>query len=236
MDRLLGQTDRGYLEDLMAYQRVLEQRNALLRAPGGAPPYDHPSMQVWNEQLVAYAGRLVARRNVFAAAFDPLFDQYYRYVAGSRETAALAYRTHVTAEGFGDALRAAWAKDRALGHTTAGAHKDDLELTIDGHDARKFASQGQQKSVAVALKLAQFALVGERLGRKPIVMLDDLFDKLDDERVARILGLAGEEAFGQLFISDTHPGRVFRFLREAGVAYRPYNVHRGTVTEEAAYA
>jgi len=236
MDRIVAQVDRDYLESLMAYQRVLDQRNALLRQAGGALAYDDPALQVWNEQLVLHGNVIGVRRRAFLADFNPLFDRYYRFVSGDRESAAIGYHTQVEAGNMEEGLQAGFEKDRLLRFTATGVHKDDLVLTLDGHSARKYGSQGQQKSVATALKLAQYEYVSRGRHVRPVVMLDDLFDKLDDDRVARIIGLVRDHAFGQLFISDTHPERVFRFLKDAGVPFHPFAVSGGRLTGEKTYA
>ncbi len=236
MDRIIAQVDRSYLEELVAYQRVLEHRNALLRQSSAVPAYTDPSIQVWNEQLVTHGEAIHAKRRQFISYFNPLFDRFYKYVTAERETAALEYTSQLAGGPMEQLLREGYEKDRALRFTTVGTHKDDLHCTINGHAARKFGSQGQQKSFVTAMKLAHFAYIHELKTEKPIVMLDDLFDKLDDDRVSRIIRMVGEHSLGQLFISDTHPERVARFLQEAGVPFQAYHVRDGAVKGEEAYA
>ncbi len=235
LDRIIVQVDRPYLENLIAYNRILEQRNAFLKQWSGLNG-DRTSLQVWNEQLISYGEKIYNRRKIFIEKFIPLFQKFYEYVTEKKEKAELEYYTQLHKESFASLLDSAFEKDKAVQFTTAGIHKDDLFFSIGGHSAKKFGSQGQQKSYVMALKLAQFEFLRKKKQMKPIVMLDDLFDKLDDFRVSKIIHLVKEHSFGQLFISDTHPERVFRFLRNFDISFDSFTVNNGIIQPEITHA
>ena len=232
IDRVISQTDKAYLENLVSYYRILEHRNAYLKQMPQSGRYDEASMQVWNEQLVMYGNLIFEKRKVFIGEFLPAFSKYYEYITGATETAALTFDSQLHETPFDHLLQKAFSRDRVMQFTTAGIHKDDLSFSINDLLAKKYGSQGQQKSFAMALKLAQFEYVKSKKNIKPIVMLDDLFDKLDDSRVSRILNLVHEHSFGQLFITDTHPERVKLILNEFDIPFTSFAVKNENVTKE----
>ncbi len=208
MDSIICQYDKVYLDDLTNYQKILQHRNALLKQMSKSNNADESSLQIWDEQLVSYAIKLYATRNRFVNEFAPLFTDFYKTISGETETVRITYDTHLHEGDFAEQLKRAFTRDRLLQYTTTGTHKDDLIMQIDGHPAKRFGSQGQQKSVVVALKLAQFELLKNARGLKPILLLDDIFDKLDDKRVNKLMSLVSHHTFGQLFITDTNDERV----------------------------
>lgn len=171
-----------------------------------------------------------ARRQEYAGRLRPLVGEFYRLLSGDREQVELIYRSELNDRPFDELLRAARQKDLANEFTTSGLHRDDLVLRIGGYPLRKYGSQGQQKSFLIALKLAQYVLVSEALGERPVLLLDDLFDKLDAGRVEQLLRLVSGERFGQIFITDCNPTRLRSILDRAGDDYALLTVADGAVT------
>lgn len=212
MDGVIAQTDKNYLNHLLQYQKALDQRNRLLKQFYEDREWDEASIAVWDDQLVRYGEVLYEGRRNFLADFTPLFDEYFSWIAGSEEKASLEY-DHSTLP-LQQQLAEARQPDKYAQYTTVGPHKDDLELRIGDFVVKKFASQGQQKTFLLALKLAQFEYIYRRCGVKPILLLDDIFDKLDMLRVKQLIHLVGSDRFGQVFLTDTQPGRVESIFAE----------------------
>ena len=213
VDGVLSQTDKGYLSHLLQYQRALEQRNKLLKQMYEDRRWDEPSVSVWDEQLERHGQVLYDGRQQFTKDFQPLFDQYFSWITHDTEQGTLQYVTRADVP-LRQQLEEARQHDRYAQYTTVGPHKDDLELTIGGLAAKRYGSQGQQKTLMLALKLAQFEYIYRRGGVKPILLLDDVFDKLDMERVTQLVQLVGSDRFGQVFLTDTQRGRVEQILAE----------------------
>ena len=207
VDGVLSQTDRVYLDHLLQYARALEQRNRLLKVFWEEGSWDESSIGVWDEQLVRHGEVLRREREHFFEGFAPLFDDYYGWITNGREKGVLTY---VAESGMPLAQQLAEARrrDRQALFTTVGPHRDDVELTVSDMAVRRYGSQGQQKTFVLALKLAQFEYIFRHGGVKPILLLDDVFDKLDMVRVTQLVELVGSDRFGQVFITDTQPGRV----------------------------
>ncbi len=196
IDGFISQLDKGYLAALMRYNSVL--RNRLLKMGGGGEVLD-----IFDMQLTDAGQTLWHRRKEVVEGLAPRVERYYRVLSGDTEGVELEYRS----QGM-EGLRDARDKDRMAGFTTSGIHRDDVVMTIGGHALRKYGSQGQQKSFLIALKLAQFVVAAETLGRKPILLLDDLFDRLDASRVGRLIALVAGDDFGQIFITDCNKTRL----------------------------
>ena len=207
VDGVLSQTDRVYLDHLLQYARALEQRNRLLKVFWEEGSWDESSIGVWDEQLVRHGEALRREREHFFEGFAPLFDDYYGWITNGHEKGVLTY---VAESGMPLAQQLAEARrrDRQALFTTVGPHRDDVELTVSDMAVRRYGSQGQQKTFVLALKLAQFEYIYRHGGVKPILLLDDVFDKLDMVRVTQLVELVGSDRFGQVFITDTQPGRV----------------------------
>jgi DNA replication and repair protein RecF len=213
IDSVVSQLDRAYLENLVQYNKALLQRNALLKYFRENRVFQPDSLDVWDVQL-AERGQLIHRRRVsFLEDFIEAFRSFYKTISGSVEEIGLVYESQLTDADMLQLLKDNVEKDRMATYTTVGIHKDDLNLTINGFPLKKFGSQGQQKSTLVALKLAQFRVMHEKSGIAPLLLLDDIFDKLDDDRVGQMLKLVGGKDFGQIFITDTHPERVAELLK-----------------------
>ena len=223
VDGVIAQTSAGYIDTLSAYARVVEQRNALLKTPGLCAE----QLEIYDRPMVEYGKKIYAARKTFLDAFIPVFREVYREVSGAGEQADISYRSIFCDTDPDLALAQARARDIAMGFSTAGAHKDDLRFTLEGYPVKHFGSQGQQKTFLTALKLAQFRFMTQAKGEKPILLLDDIFDKLDSNRVQYILSLVRSDAFGQIFISDTQPERIDAMMQ--GVSkddYRSFTLPR----------
>lgn len=205
---IISQYNRAYLHDVMQYNKALNQRNNLLKHFFAERRFDAESLEIWDVQLAELGDRIAAERAKFMAEFQPLFAEFYAAISGGNETCSVALNTKVGEQSMGQLLAVSQHKDRSAQRTTQGIHRDDLELLIDGHPVKKFGSQGQQKSLLIALKLAQFEFVKAACGRKPLLLLDDIFDKIDDKRVGYLMQLVSENRFGQIFVTDTHARRV----------------------------
>lgn len=214
LNAFISQLDRSYLTAVMRYNAVLAERNRLLK---NMP--DETMLQIYDMQLVEQGERIHARRREFAERLQPVAAEYYRILSGDREQVELHYKSELNDRPFGEILLAARQKDLANEFTTSGIHRDDLVLRIGGYPLRKYGSQGQQKSFLIALKLAQYTIVAQEKGEKPILLLDDLFDKLDAGRVEQLIRLVSEDSFGQIVITDCNPTRLRRILDKAGGAY-----------------
>lgn len=238
VDGIMCQVDKNYLQMLLSYQKALEQRNRLLKQFYDDNYYDDSAISVWNEQLVHYGEPIVSARRSFLAEFMPLFEQYYVLIhpdANNDEKPSIVYETQLSeADSSMDALLLeAQRRDAQLQYTTVGPHKDDLEFGIGEFSVKRFGSQGQQKTFLLALKLAQFEYIRMHLGTKPILLLDDIFDKLDMNRVSQLVLLVGSDRFGQVFITDTQPGRVESIFEKApDMPHKIFTVENGELKTE----
>ena len=233
VDGIMSQTDNGYLQQLIGYQKALEQRNRLLKLFYDDNYFDEEAIAVWNEQLVRYGEPIVRARRKFLAEFMPLFEQYYVLIhpdAPQDEKPTIRYESQMIEadKGLELLLKEAQRRDAQVQYSTVGPHKDDLEFGIGEFSVKRFGSQGQQKTFLLALKLAQFEYIRMHLGTKPILLLDDVFDKLDMKRVSQLVLLVGSDRFGQVFITDTQPGRVEAIFEQApDMPHKIFTVENG---------
>lgn len=229
VDGVISQTDRTYLDHLIQYNKALEQRNRLLKQMWEDRLWEEGQVLVWDEQLVRHGEYLYTTRERFIEEFRPLFEEYYHSIAGAEEPGSVAYSR--VAEPLDRQLADNRQADKFAQYTTCGPHKDDFLFTLaDDMPLKRFGSQGQQKSFALALKLAQFQYMNGRLGVKPILLLDDIFDKLDLLRVKQLVALVGSERFGQVLLTDTQPGRVQAIFDELPqLEHRVFEVNKGIV-------
>lgn len=230
LDGIISQYDKTYLDTLIGYTQVLRQRNALLKHFAESHSFDPETLDVWDEQLIIHGGLILTSRLEFLNEFIPLFNSHYQLISGSKEAAALSYENSLGEKDFKAALIASLSRDRALHYTTTGPHKDDLDFVLNQFSLKKFASQGQQKSYLLALKLAQFEFIKERKHVKPLLLLDDVYDKLDEERFTRLLELVSSDQFGQVFITDTHPERIEQALNSKHIENRIFIVGEGSTS------
>ena len=220
IDGVISQQDKSYLQDLIAYNKVLSQRNALLKYFAANRTFDAANLEVYDDQMVRYGSRIYEKRKAFLEQFIPIFNKKYQIISNDKEQVNLSYKSQMHADSLGDLLKNALEKDKVLQFTTVGIHKDDLNFEIGEYPVKKFGSQGQQKSYLIALKLAQFEFIKEQSGLTPILLLDDIFDKLDESRVAQIVDLVNNDEFGQIFITDTHSDRTENVVRQSSKPYQ----------------
>jgi DNA replication and repair protein RecF len=229
VNRMISQYDPAYLESHMRYNKALLQRNSVLRSNG----QDAGSMlEIYDEQMAQEAQSIYEARRRLTENLVPLFSSYYEKISDSAEEVEIRYRSHLGNGDYLQQLRDARSRDYAMQYTTTGIHRDDLVFGIDGHPAKTTASQGQQKSFIVALKLAKFGLISRMNGFAPALLLDDIFDKFDQSRVEEIIRLVGSGEFGQVFITDTQQDRIHRILDNTGVDFRLYRIGRSGIEEE----
>lgn len=231
IDSVISQFDRVYLDDLIHYNKVLDQRNALLKQFADENYFDISMLGILNDQLTPSGYRLLEKRKTFLNDFAPIFTHYYRLITGEKEDVSIAYISHLLNEDFGQLLIASLERDKALRYTTAGIHKDDLDFRINGFPLKKYGSQGQQKSYMIAIKLAQFEFTRQKVGFRPVLLFDDIFDKLDSLRVENLVKLVSNDSFGQVFITDTQIERIDQIFRTINIAHKVYRVTDGTVAE-----
>jgi DNA replication and repair protein RecF len=229
-DSLISQLDHSYLELLISYNHLLRQRNSLLKlAAERQGGYDRDYLLVLDEQLVPVGLQLVQARQQFLLEFAPLFQQHYQQLADSREEVSLTYKSELPEADFAKLLRVQERKDLTLQRTTVGPHKDDFVFLMDGLPVKSYGSQGQQKSYVIALKLAQFEILAARKQQKPLLLLDDIFDRLDEKRIVRLLQLVADHTFGQIFLTDTHLDRTDLALTNITEQINRFRVEVGTV-------
>nr|WP_299341625.1 DNA replication and repair protein RecF [Allomuricauda sp.] len=225
IDGVISQSDRLYLQNLIKYNKVLSQRNSLLKYFSANQTFDADALAVYNEQLHTLGTGIHEKRKAFVQEFIPIFKEQYTHISDhAGEDIMLRYESQLEGDTLIRLLEASLEKDRALQYTSTGIHKDDLVFTIAEHPIKKFGSQGQQKTFLIALKLAQFHFIKKQAKTTPILLLDDIFDKLDENRVAQIVALVNNETFGQIFISDTHKDRTEKVVKSIHQSYKIFTL------------
>lgn len=230
-DMIISQSDHAYLEALMRYNRLLEQRNRMLR-DGISDPALLESVDM---MMDAQAAIIIPAREAFVGRLRDIFDRYYHLIAGEGESVDMTYRASTDGHtSMFDALCHAHTRDCILHHTTVGPHRDDIIFTLDDMPVRTTASQGQTKTLTIALRLAQYEFLAQSTGLKPLLLLDDIFDKLDARRVERIVATVSGSEFGQIFITDTNRKHLDEIMASCGPDYRMWHVADGAYTPIAA--
>lgn len=224
IDSVISQLDANYLQQLIQYQKVLAQRNALLKYFALNHVFETDTLHIYNEQLNGLGQQIFEKRKGFIDEFIPIFNRHHQSITGSAETVQLVYESNLHQKDLLTLLQENINKDRILHYTSVGIHRDDLLFEIDNYSIKKFGSQGQQKSFLIALKLAQFEFVKKQSGENPILLFDDIFDKLDETRVGKIVEMVNNDTFGQLFISDTHPERTEAIIKSTHQSYKIFNL------------
>ena len=224
IDGVISQSDKSYLKCLLNYTKILSQRNALLKYFALNNNFNKDSLDVYNQQLSDYGNNIYNKRKMFLEVFVPIFKSRYKSISNNNEIVEVQYRSQLHDNPLSDLFNININKDRMLQYTSVGVHKDDLDFSINGYPVKKFGSQGQQKSFLIALKLAQFDFIKKQSGDTPILLLDDIFDKLDEQRVSQIIKLVDNENFGQLFISDTHVERTEKAIRRVHQSYQMFQL------------
>jgi len=232
IDNVISQTDLRYLDSLIAYNRCLVQRNSLLKQSARNGALDRGLLDVLDSQLVDLGTPIFEKRRAFMAEFIPEFDRHYRFLTDTAESVSLVYESQLTAGAFADLLAQQLERDRTLERTTVGIHKDDLLFSIHRDmPLKKFGSQGQQKSFLIALKLAQYSFLHRKKGFKPLLLLDDIFDKLDEKRTHKLMQMVSADDFGQIFLTDTDAARINRIFDEIDRKVAIFEISHGTVNQ-----
>lgn len=217
-DGTLSQIDQVYLNNLLKYNKIIEQRNSLLKQFAERNFFDKTLIDTYDTHLLPLAQAIYEKRSEFINEFTPLLENYYFFICNEKEKIGMNYESDLQSTDFPSLFRNQLQKDMLLQRTTKGIHKDDYTFTIGGYPINKFGSQGQQKSYVIALKLAQFELLSRLKGIKPILLLDDIFDKLDDTRIKKLMELMSNGKFGQVFLTDARPERTRGLFEEIGQA------------------
>jgi DNA replication and repair protein RecF len=224
IDGVISQSDQEYLNALIQHGKIISQRNALLKYFAANNKFDRDTLEIYNAQMSKLGDILFSKRKAFLEEFIPIFNQRYSEIANLKEQVSIEYKSKLFEKPILQLLEENLQKDMALQYTSVGVHKDDLSFEIDGHPIKKFGSQGQQKSFLIALKLAQFDFIKKISKVNPILLLDDIFDKLDEQRVAHIVALVAENDLGQIFISDTHADRTEKVVKESNQSYKIFKL------------
>lgn len=229
LDMVISQLDHSYIELLSRYNKALTQRNALLKAeqePDGA------LMEILEQEMATQGEAIYAKRDAFVREFIPVFQTIYDHVSGGHETVSLQYISHAQRGPLLDVIQRDRHKDRAVGYSLHGVHRDDLEMMIGGYQLKREGSQGQNKTYVLALKLAQFDFLKRTASSTtPLLLLDDIFDKLDAGRVERIVNMVAGDAYGQIFITDTNRDHLDSILSRHSFDYKLFEVVHGEISE-----
>ena len=230
-DSLISQIDKTYLENLIAYNHQLRQRNSLLRLAGHSQ-IDFDLLYTYDQKLTEAGTYIHLKRAEFLNTYLPLFEKHYAFLCGeSGEEVNVSYRSDCAGADLNELLKQNVNRDIALQRTSVGIHRDDFIFMLGDYELRKIGSQGQQKSFLIAMKLAEFQSIELAKRAKPLLLLDDIFDKLDDERIHKLVSLVVDDTFGQLFITDARPDRSQGLLKEAGVGAELFMIEKGNLTE-----
>ena len=224
IDGVISQQDKGYLKTLITYTKVVSQRNALLKYFAANRTFDALNLDIYDVQMISLGTEIYKKRSAFLERFAPIFNQKYQTISEDKESVKLTYKSQLHMMPFEQLLTENLQKDRVLQYTSVGVHKDDLSFDIGEYPIKKFGSQGQQKSYLIALKLAQFQLIKDQSNVTPILLLDDVFDKLDGHRVGQIIDLVNQDEFGQIFITDTHAERTEAILKQSNKSYEIFKL------------
>ncbi|MCF6365586.1 MAG: DNA replication and repair protein RecF [Bacteroidales bacterium] len=231
IDSVISQYDKEYLHVLIKYNKVIQQRNRLLKNYSQSGYFDKDTISIYNSQLTEYGTLIYNKRHHFILELQTVFTKYYEIISKNNETVELNYQSHLNNSELLELLEASIEKDKILGYTTKGIHRDDLNFGINSFSLRKAGSQGQQKTFLISLKFAQYEFIKEISKISPLLLLDDVFDKFDAERVEEIIKLTSNNNFGQIFISDTNPERVKKVIDKEKGNYKLFSVEKGKITD-----
>ena len=227
MDVVISQYDHSYIEALANYNKALQQRNALLKMEAEPDPM---LMELWEQQMAQNGEILFAKRQAFVCELVPIFQQIYQHISGNQEKVDLQYSSHCTRGPLLEVIQRDRFKDRAVGYSLHGVHRDDLEFLLGDYQMKREGSQGQNKTFVIALKLAQFSFLQRTVSNTtPLLLLDDIFDKLDAQRVEAIVQLVSGDNFGQIFITDTNRDHLDQILRRLNGDYKLFYVENGEI-------
>lgn len=224
IDTVISTFDTSYLNTLINYQKTLQQRNALLKYFALNQVFDADNLNIYNEQLSEFGHLIFTKRKDFLEKFIPVFKELYEVISENAEKVTIEYESQLYDNNLETLLNQNLQKDRITQYTTCGIHKDDVVFNIADFPVKKFGSQGQQKSFLIALKLAQFDFIKKHTKTLPILLFDDIFDKLDAFRVQQIVNMVNNDVFGQIFISDTHPERTENIIKQTHKSYKIFKI------------
>lgn len=224
IDGVISQSDPVYLNKLLQYTKLVSQRNSLLKYFAANNTFERDTLEVYNLQMSSLGQELFEKRKEFLKEFIPIFNKRYSDITNDKEVVDINYKSQLFGSSLSDLLEENLQKDMALQYTSVGTHKDDLSFEIEGHPIKKFGSQGQQKSFLIALKLAQFDFIKQISKVNPILLLDDIFDKLDENRVSHIVSLVATDQLGQIFLSDTHADRTEKVVKSSNQSYKIFKL------------
>jgi len=231
IDSIISQYDKLYLHNLIMYKRILNQRNTLLKQFFEKHYFDYSSLEIWDEQLIEIGNEIHQKRKEFLVEFLPIFQKYYNFISDKKENVSLKYQSQLNETEFKTLLFENLEKDKTLQYTSVGIHKDDLTFKLDNFALKKNGSQGQQKTFLISLKLAQFDFIKNTKKIKPILLLDDIFDKLDNNRVEQIIKLVSDDNFGQIFITHTNLEVMESILRKINIDFSIFEINDETVNK-----
>jgi DNA replication and repair protein RecF len=231
MNGVISQYDHQYLDDMIRYNKALAQRNRLLKEFSRQRYFDEDSLFIWDDQLSILGERIYQKRSDFISQLLPIFQYYYDYISSGHEKVALTYLSQAGDRALSDLIKESQEKDKQLQFTSVGIHRDDLVLELSGYPIKQQGSQGQQKTYLVALKMAQYDFLKKISRVRPIILLDDVFDKLDANRVTQIIKLVAEDHFGQIFITDTNLDHLQTILSGLTAEYRLFSVADGRIRQ-----
>lgn len=231
LDSVIAQCDRPYLDACIRYEAALKQRNALLKAEEEPDP---AILDIYEEQMAYEAEYIYTKRKTFVADFVPEFNRFYSLISGGAEQVELQYVSQGERGPWLNTIRGGRAKSRIMGYSLHGTHKDDLTMLLTGHAIKREGSQGQNKTFLIALKLAQFFFLRQASPQrvKPLLLLDDIFDKLDSQRVARLIAIVAQDDFGQIFITDTNREHLDRIVADVHDDYKLFTINQGAIVHE----
>ena len=224
IDSIISQNDKEYLTNLIAYTRVIQNRNKLLKQYNKSVDFDLDTIRVYDDQIFKLSDPIFKVREKFIQDFIPLVLEKYKQISDDKEKISINYKSDLSNNSINDLIRDSFQKDVILQYTSTGLHKDDFIFNLDDNRIKKFGSQGQQKSFLIALKLAQFDYLKNKTGNSPILIMDDIFDKLDLLRVKRIVEMVNSTNFGQLFLSDTDKERIDKVLSGLNLTSKIFEV------------
>jgi len=229
IDSVVSQYNKAYLDLLIRYNRALQQRNTLMKNEQRLTPSLNSQLEVWDEQMAAMGAEIFRHRQDFMEQLVPVFRDFYARISGEHEGVDIVYQSHHQQGEVKDMLAENRERDLILGYTSRGVHKDDLQFLLSGQPVKKEGSQGQKKSFLISLKLAQYEFLSRHNGFGPVLLLDDVFDKLDAGRGDRLIQLVSQEKFRQIFITDTQKSRLSSIVEKTGKKYHFFEVNDGVV-------
>ncbi len=231
-DSIISQLDKSYLINLMDYNHALKQRNVLLKQFSEAGRIDPDLLEPYDRIILSLGKNICNKRSAFCSIFLSNILKHYSFLTEGKEAINLNYQSKFSEENYKDIFHKSLQKDLILQRTNVGIHKDDYLFEMDEHQLKKFGSQGQQKSFLIALKLAQFNIIKKEKGYKPILLLDDIFDKLDDHRIQKLTEMIEHHEFGQVFITDARPERTNHFLEKLNIEWKVIRVDNGNLATQ----